>query len=175
MLVAGGAFMLGKTIDAQLEGMLETGVGAMLMLLGATVLFRLWRDRVHFHMHRHADGVMHFHAHSHTPGEAHDASAHAHAHPKGLPYRTLLVGMVHGMAGSAALLVLTASSVVEPALALVYIALFGFGSVVGMALLSAVIAVPISYAAKSLTWGYRVIQVGTGVGTFVLGGLIVFG
>ena len=38
----------------------------MLIGLGAHVLWRLWRDRVHFHKHGHGDGTVHFHAHSHA-------------------------------------------------------------------------------------------------------------
>ncbi|MDD9877586.1 MAG: hypothetical protein OXR84_09125 [Magnetovibrio sp.] len=121
-------------------------------------------------MHRHGDGVVHFHAHSHR-GEArdHSASAHDHAHPAKLPVRTLLVGMMHGMAGSAALLILTAASVGTPALGFAYVALFGAGSILGMAALSAVIAVPISYSARLMTWANRGLQGAIGAATVVLG------
>ena len=66
---------------------LELAVGAMLIVLGAEVLWRLLRERVHFHLHRHADGQAHFHAHSHA-GDArpHDAAAHHHGHPRRLPW-----------------------------------------------------------------------------------------
>ena len=87
---------------------LETAVGVMLVGLGAHVLWRMWRDRVHFHKHRHGDGTVHFHAHSHRDETApHAKSAHAHAH--GFRWRTLLVGLMHGVAGTAAMLVLAAS------------------------------------------------------------------
>jgi len=94
--IAGAAILLGP---------LEAAVGIMLLGLGAHVLWRLWRDRLHFHKHRHDDGTVHIHAHSHA-GEtvAHVRATHAHAH--GFRWRTLLVGLMHGMAGSAALLVL---------------------------------------------------------------------
>ena len=54
-----------------------------------------------------------------------------------MPWRTLLVGTMHGMAGSAALVVLAASSIDDPWSGLAYVLLFGLGSVVGMAALSA--------------------------------------
>jgi ABC-type nickel/cobalt efflux system permease component RcnA len=175
MAFAGGAVLLGKSIGADMAGWLERGVGVMLVLLGGSVLYRLWRERIHYHVHRHADGVAHFHAHAHSPDTPHDRRAHAHDHPQGLPYRTLLVGMMHGMAGSAALLVLTASSVVDPVMAFFYIFLFGAGSIVGMALLSGAIAVPLHYTARALTWGHRVVQGVIGVGTMVLGGAVLAG
>lgn len=175
MAVAGGAVLLGGTIEADVAGWLETGVGIMLVGLGAHVLYRMWRDRVHYHLHRHGGATVHVHAHSHADREIHDARAHDHAHPEGLPWRTLLVGMMHGMAGSAALLVLTASSVAEPGTAFLYIAVFGIGSVAGMALLSAVIAVPLTFAARTLTWSHRVLQGGIGVGTIALGVIVIAG
>lgn len=175
MVLAGGAFWFGNAIDPRLSSWLEVGVGVMLVVLGGSVLYRLWRERIHFHVHRHADNIAHFHAHAHQPNAKHDDPAHAHAHPEGLPYRTVLVGMMHGMAGSAALLVLTASSAIEPKQALLYIALFGVGSIVGMAMLSALIAVPLTYAAQTMTWGHRALQGVVGTGTVALGAFVIAG
>lgn len=173
MVLSGGAFLLGKHIETNIAAWLERGVGGMLVVLGGSLLYRLWRERVHFHVHRHADGSRHFHAHTHEPAQVHDQRAHAHEHTEGIPYRTILVGMMHGMAGSAALLVLTASSVAEPGLAFLYITLFGIGSILGMAALSAIIAVPLSYAARSLTWAHRTVQGGIGVGTVAMGAAVI--
>ncbi|MBT3910116.1 MAG: urease accessory protein, partial [Rhodospirillaceae bacterium] len=137
MAVAGGVVVLGTTIDAQIAAYLEAVVGVMLIGLGGHLLYRLWRDRIHFHVHRHTGGAAHFHAHSHKgEAQAHKKSSHDHTHPRRLPVRTVLVGMMHGLAGSAALLILTASTVDSPALGLIYIALFGIGSIAGMAALS---------------------------------------
>jgi hypothetical protein len=77
--------------------------------------------------------------------------------------------MMHGMAGSAALLVLTAATVGSPLQALAYILLFGLGSILGMAALSVVVAVPLSYSAKALTWGNRGLQLAIGLATVGLG------
>src|SRR6185437_8203570 len=60
---AGAAILLGHAIPEKLARPLETAVGVMLVDLGAHVLWRLWRDRVHFHRHSHDGGVVHFHAH----------------------------------------------------------------------------------------------------------------
>jgi uncharacterized membrane protein HdeD (DUF308 family) len=132
------------------------------------VLWRLWRDRVHFHQHGHGDGTVHIHAHSHA-GETvpHVRASHAHAH--GFRWRTLLVGLIHGMAGSAALLLLTASQVANPLVALGYIALFGIGSMFGMGALSTVIAVPLAVSARWLTLANRGLQGAVGTVTIVIG------
>ena len=56
---AGAAILLGHAIPEHLARPLETAVGVMLVGLGAHVLWRLWRDRVHVHAHRHDDGTVH--------------------------------------------------------------------------------------------------------------------
>lgn len=170
MAVAGAVVVAGTTIDPQIAIYLEGVVGVMLIGLGGHLIYRLWRDRIHFHLHRHTGGVAHFHAHSHKgEGRTHQKSSHDHTHPRRLPVRTVLVGMMHGLAGSAALLILTASTVDSPALGLIYIALFGIGSIAGMAALSAVIAVPMSYSARFVTWANRSLQATVGVATAGLG------
>ncbi len=90
-----------------------------------------------------------------------------------MPWRTLLVGTIHGMAGSAALVVLTASQLDSPWWGMVYVLLFGFGSVVGMALLTAAIALPLTYTARSLTVGNHALQAVIGLATIAVGGHIV--
>jgi hypothetical protein len=72
---------------------------------------------------------------------------------------------MHGMAGSAALLVLAVSQAAHPAQALGYVLLFGIGSMLGMGALSAVIAVPLAASARWLTWANRGLQGAVGVGT----------
>jgi hypothetical protein len=165
---AGAALLLGHAIPEQVARPIESAVGIMLVGLGAHVLWRLWRDRVHFHKHGHGDGTVHIHAHSHA-GEtvAHARAVHAHAH--GFRWRTLLVGLMHGMAGSAALLVLTVSQASSPAVGLGYVALFGIGSMVGMGALSTVIAVPLAVSARWLTWANRGLQGAVGIITIAIG------
>jgi hypothetical protein len=165
---AGAAILLGHAIPESVARPIETAVGIMLVGLGAHVLWPLWRDRVHFHMHGHGDGTVHIHAHSHA-GETipHARVAHAHAHR--FRWRTLLVGLMHGMAGSAALLVLTVSQAPSPAAGLGYVALFGIGSMVGMGALSTVIAVPLAVSARWLTWANRGLQGAVGIVTTLIG------
>jgi cytochrome c biogenesis protein CcdA len=165
---AGAAILLGHAIPEHLARPLETAVGIMLIGLGAHVLWRLWRDRVHFHTHGHGDGTVHIHAHSHA-GEtmAHARAPHSHAH--GFRWRTLLVGLMHGMAGSAALLVLAVSQASSAAAGLGYVALFGIGSMIGMGALSTVIAVPITLSARWLTRVNSGLQGMVGVVTIAIG------
>lgn len=165
---AGVALTLGQAIPETVARPIESAVGVMLVGLGAHLLWRLWRDRIHFHKHRHGDGTVHLHAHSHA-GEtiAHDRAPHAHEH--GFRWRTLLVGLMHGMAGSAALLVLAISQASSVAVGLGYIALFGIGSMIGMAVLSMVIAVPIALSARWLTWANNALQGAVGVVTIAIG------
>jgi hypothetical protein len=165
---AGCAILLGRAIPESLARPIETAVGIMLVGLGAHVLWRLWRDRVHFHKHGHSDGTVHIHAHGHA-GETtpHARTAHAHAH--GFRWRSLLVGLMHGMAGSAALLMLTVSQTSSPAVGLGYVALFGAGSMIGMGALSTVIAVPLAVSARWLTWANRGLQGAVGIVTVAIG------
>jgi len=170
LAVAGTCLVLHTTVPDRLADQLELAVGVMLMLLGAHVLYRLWTDRVHFHAHRHSDGSAHFHAHSHRNDPApHGRSAHNHEHRETTPWRTLVIGLVHGMAGSAALVVLTASSLTSPWWGLAYVLTFGIGTTIGMALLTAIIAAPITLTARSLTLANRGLQLVIGLATIAIG------
>lgn len=174
MAVAGLGAVGGFAIDGSTAAWLEGAVGAMLVLLGGQLIWRMLRDRVHFHMHRHDGGTVHLHAHSHAgqPTRAHRFQ-HQHDHPRGLPLRTLLVGMMHGLAGSAALVVLTASTIRDPATGLLYVLLFGLGSVAGMAALSALIAIPLAWTARALTMANRMLQGAIGGATVALGLVVI--
>jgi cytochrome c biogenesis protein CcdA len=165
---AGTAIVLGHALPEHFARPLEAAVGIMLVGLGAHVLWRLWRDRVHFHQHGHGDGTVHIHAHSHGGENTPHISA-AHAHEHGFRWRTLLVGLMHGMAGSAALLVLAVSQASSPAVALGYVALFGIGSMIGMGALSTVIAVPLAVSARWLTRANSGLQGAVGVITIAIG------
>src|ERR1700712_3781909 len=165
---AGAALLLGHAIPESLGRPIETAVGVMLVGLGAHVLWRLWRDRGRFHRHGHGDGTVHFHAHSHA-GEIAPHVRTVHAHEHGFRWRTLLVGLMHGMAGSAALLVLTVSQAPSPAVGLGYVALFGIGSMIGMGALSVLIAVPLAVTARWLTFANHGLQAAVGTVTIAIG------
>jgi len=174
MLFGGAVLVLGAVVPEQAARALELAVGVMLVLLGADALYRLRRERIHFHTHRHADGVGHFHAHSHRgEGGPHDAARHEHRHPQGFPGRALIVGMMHGMAGSAALVLLSLEALRSPTWGLVYIAIFGLGSILGMAVLSVAIAVPLRLTSHRLGRAYHGLSAAVGLATVALGCWIV--
>jgi ABC-type nickel/cobalt efflux system permease component RcnA len=154
--------------------MLEVLVGVMLVVLGADVICRLIKKRMHFHVHGHADEKRHIHAHSHEGEKAHDLSPHGHEHFKGLSLRALAVGVLHGLAGSAALVLLTMQSVEPASTRIIYIGLFALGSIVGMGLLSIIIAVPLRYVANSMTWAYSVLSAILGFFSMGLGLLTIY-
>ncbi|MBL8549249.1 MAG: high frequency lysogenization protein HflD [Hyphomonadaceae bacterium] len=169
-LVAGSAILLNVTINDRLGAALEGGVGIMLMLLGGHVLWRLWSGRIHWHAHSHDGRSLHLHAHSHAgEQEPHATLDHAHAHKSGPTWRTFAVGLMHGMAGSGALVVLTAATIDEPLLGLGYIVLFGIGSMLGMAAFSAAVALPLTFTARRLVAANTAIQAVTGIATLALG------
>ena len=173
LIFAGAAVFLDFRFGNNLAHALECVVGLMLILLGGQVLFRLWQARLHFHSHQHPDGKTHFHVHSHRGENTdHDPKHHVHTHTNKLPVRTLLVGMVHGLAGSAALVVLTASTVQDPVTGLLYVALFGLGSIGGMTVLSSLLAIPLTWTAQALTWTHRGLQAAVGTATMALGMLV---
>jgi len=175
MLFGGAVLLLGLVLPIQAANALELAVGVMLVLLGVDVLYRLWRDRVHFHWHRHPGGVAHVHAHSHRDAqEVHDPAQHRHMHLRDFPVRALLVGMVHGMAGSAALILLSLEAVGSVSWGLAYIALFGVGSILGMALLSAAIAVPMRLTSRHLTRVFDGLSAAVGLATVLLGCYMVY-
>lgn len=158
LLFGGVVLALGKSIPARLEQALEFGVALMLVALGADVLRRLARERMHLHVHSHGPHVTHVHAHGHandTPGRAAPRGANRHAespheHAYGLPVRALAVGTMHGLAGSAGLVLLSLQAVQSWTTGLVYIAIFGVGSIAGMAVLSVAIALPLRLSAGRL-------------------------
>ena len=174
LLVGGVCLLLRAAISARLAAAFEGAVGVMLLLLGADVLLRLRRRRIHLHVHRHDDGTVHLHAHGHAPEEAHDRDHHQHAHGEGFPLRALLVGMVHGLAGSAALLLVTLTTLSSVWLGVAYIAVFGVGSIAGMAVLAAVIALPLQGTARSLTGWYNGLEAAVGSGTLLVGAWVLY-
>ena len=159
--ICSAVILLGLTLTEQMAAALEFGVGVMLVLLGLDVLRRIRAQRVHFHAHRHHGGRPHIHAHSHRGATApHGEDPHAHRHPESFPLRALLVGLVHGAAGSAGLLALAVAATREPWMAVGYVAVFGLGSILGMAALSFVAAWPLGAAERRARWLHSSLALG---------------
>lgn len=135
---------------------MEFAVAVMIVGLGVNVLWKVFRGgRVHTHVHTH-DGHLHAHPHLHSPGEAHEhPDEHSPSHHKlplswvdGLLHharsgkKSILIGMIHGMAGSAALMLVVLASIASTAVGIMYIAVFGLGSILGMLIMSTLISLP---------------------------------
>jgi MFS family permease len=136
--------LLAVSIPQKVSNTLEFGVGVMLVFLGATTLTGfnigkfvcgIFSRHTHVHRHVHEDiGVVHSHEHDH-----HD---HKHGH------KSLTIGMVHGMAGSGALMILVLSTISSVPLGLAYIAIFGAGSIASMTAMSTLIGLPFARARR---------------------------
>lgn len=166
-------FSLGLTISAQLEAALEFLVGVMIVALGVLMLRRLRRDRIHIHAHEH-DGNRHVHVHSHA-GEARKHSESQHRHRQVLRKedgKVLAVGMMHGLAGSAGLLLLMVASADTLLQAVAYLVVFGLGSMIGMAALSAIVSLPLGLVQRLGGWAPAAVSVAIGLTAICVGGLL---
>jgi sulfite exporter TauE/SafE len=136
LLIAGVAvIVLHIQVGARLALALEFGVAVMLIGLGANALRAVARGgRVHLHVHEH-DGRSHWHPH------AHESEAALTSHHR-IGVRPLLVGMMHGFAGSAAVMLLVLASIPSPLIGFAYIGVFGIGSIGGMLVMSALVSLP---------------------------------
>jgi ABC-type nickel/cobalt efflux system permease component RcnA len=138
--------LLRTSISEHISLWLELPVALMLIALGINTLWRTLRERgwqVHTHVHSHEEGQPHSHIHLH----AEDRHAHRH-HLFRIGRRPFLVGLVHGVAGSAAITLAVVATIPSIALGLTYIAIFGIGSIGGMLLMSAMIGLPFAVTAR---------------------------
>lgn len=172
LLVAGAAvILLGVEIGARTALALEFCVGLMLVALGANALRKLARGgRVHLHVHQHG-GRTHIHPHIH--GDSTEEVPHTH-HDLRLDTRTLVVGMIHGLAGSAALMLLILSTIESSTVGLLYIFVFGVGSIGGMMLMSALISLPIYFTAARFNRANLALRGMAGVFSLSFGLLMVY-
>ncbi len=182
--VGAGIILVGWVIPTRLGLSMEFSVGLMLILLGIlnlTGIMQWINDQfstahdgsafVHSHPHSHGDYV-HTHLHVHEP------ESHAHA-PEKTPLgfldrvfgklgiyqvlRPLVVGLVHGLAGSAAVALLVLTTIRQPRWAVVYLLVFGIGTIAGMMLITAAIAVPFTYVSNRFSNLNRGLRVATGL------------
>lgn len=129
-------YALAITIQDQVFSGLEFAVGIMLVFLGITTILNKKIRFKHKHPHQHKDGTIHLEEHSH------DDSNHNHTH------KSYLIGLVHGLAGSGSLVVLTASTLDNVGMVLGFIVIFGVGSMVGMALVGSLMGIPLAFGNK---------------------------
>jgi ABC-type nickel/cobalt efflux system permease component RcnA len=159
------------TVSPDVERTLELIVAAVLVLLGAHVLLRALAGMLHSHAHTH-DGHPHRHAHFHDRRDGALAGAgHAHRHVRllRLGRRPFLLGIVHGMAGSAALMLLALAAIPSALGGLLYVLVFGIGSTLGMLVLSGILGIPLALAAGRSPLSVVVLQALAGLISLVLG------
>ena len=192
LLVVGGAIVVfGLVIPQRLGLSLEFCVALMLILLGVfnlRVALRSVHARStstdsehHEHPHRHGDYI-HSHPHGHSP------DAHGHSEESVPParldrrfgdsrtYRALrptIIGIVHGLAGSAAIALLVLPIIREPLWAVMYLSVFGAGTIAGMILITTAIAVPFSCSAR-FEFLHRHLGAAAGVASFSFGLFLVY-
>jgi sulfite exporter TauE/SafE len=154
-------------ISESVETKLEAIVGAMLVLLGINALRKLFAaERIHVHTHEHGSREhVHIHSHGDEPAEV--------SHHRFSP-RSIVIGMVHGLAGSAALMLLVVPTIASPALALLYILIFGIGSIGGMMAMSFLIGLPAYFTAGRFALLNQGIRLAAGVFSLGLGVFIVY-
>jgi MFS family permease len=143
---------------------LEFGVGLMLVGLGVNALRKLARGR---HMHVHEHGGL-WHAHPHFHDSQHEDEPHTH-HGLKAGVRPLLIGLVHGMAGTAALTLLVLTTIPSPLIGFLYIIIFGAGSIGGMMIMSTLFALPARLTARRFARAYFVVRSLAGVFSFCFG------
>ncbi len=169
LFLAGGLILtLHITIPPVLALVMEMAVGLMLVFLGGLVAAGLIRDHLHIHAHQH-DGLSHLHLHSHTHDEP-----HKHTHAVRRSTHSMVVGMVHGLAGSAALMLLVVSSIKSLGEGFLYLLVFGAGSITGMMIVSMLIAVPFIYSAVRFNGLNRLITGGASLASIVLGVFLIY-
>jgi len=153
------------TIPPRLGTGLELLVALMLVILGVNVLRKSFgAERAHLHTHSHNPEIhTHFHVHENPKQE------HGHGHAFKAMRRPFIVGMVHGLAGSAALMLLVLSTIESPLSGLLYIFIFGLGSVGGMLLLSGIVSLPFILTAQRFTLMNLWIRVIAGIASFSFG------
>jgi ABC-type nickel/cobalt efflux system permease component RcnA len=197
MLVGSGIILFGWVIPTRIGLSMEFSVGLMLILLGVFNLTGIleWitnnasraqqqdghAGAIHSHAHSHDDYV---HAHSHT----HNPETHPHD-PTHIPLRwfdrhfgrlglynavrPLVVGLVHGLAGSAAVALLVLTTIHNPKWAVAYLLLFGVGTIAGMMLITGVMGAPLAYA-KSRSRLSDGLRIASGLISFGFGLFIVY-
>jgi high-affinity nickel permease len=179
-LVGGAIILFGVVIPPRLGLAMEFSVALMLILLGTLTLAGVTQRvtamltpgrSVHAHPHSHSDYV-HTHPHGHEP------ESHGHmetATPLSRidrvfgalgayqAIRPLVVGLVHGLAGSAAVALLVLAAIRDPLWAVAYLLLFGVGTVAGMMLITAAIGLPFAYTSTRLVKMHRYLGVASGL------------
>lgn len=191
-LVGAAIILFGLVIPPRIGLTMELSVGLMLILLGilnlagvirwATEKWTPSQTPAHSHTHVHGDYI-HSHTHAHAPevhGHAEDATPVSWMDRTfgtiGLynTVRPLAVGLVHGLAGSAAVALLVLTTIRKPTAAVAYLLVFGIGTIAGMMLITAVIAVPFTFSQSRFARVNRSLGLASGAISLCFGLFIVY-
>ena len=163
------------TIPERMALLFEFTVGVMLVGLGIQVIYSFRKKKVHQHAHGHEEEA-HHHFHSHLKNPEH-VPEHHNTHGIGKPFlrrKSYVIGLVHGVAGSAALTLLVLASIESPIAGLAYILLFGLGSVLSMGIMTVIIGLPFVISAGRLPNLNRTIQFAVGSLSILFGGFLMY-
>lgn len=159
-LLAVGAIVLSLrvAIPERVSTWLEFCVALMIIGLGAAALWRALRKREDVHVHKHShDGVSHTHVHFHEPETRDKSRQHNHTVSE-VGFKPMLIGTVHGLAGSGALTLLVLTQIESAWVGFLYLLIFGLGSIVGMILMSGLIGLPFALTARNVGAVHRHLQ-----------------
>lgn len=158
-------------ISENTERILEFCVGIMLTFLGINVIRKLLKGgTLHFHAHEHGARE---HVHPHVHGTEGETEPNTHHGQKFNP-RALVVGMIHGLAGSAGMMLLYLPTIETQALKMIYIIVFGVGSIGGMMLMSFLVGLPFHLTAGRFNRFNHILQSVAGLASIAFGLLIIY-
>lgn len=167
MAIGGAVLLLGMAIPERLSAVAEYLVGGVLVLIGAMIFYDLYRRRAHIHFHSHNDLPRHAHWHVHSGHSRHDKTAHRHGHA------ATLVGALHGLAGSAPLLLLLPLGQMDsPLQGIVYLIFFCVGVVAAMLLFGGVLGLVLARFTGAGGRFVNYLRGAVGVGTIGYGGYL---
>jgi ABC-type nickel/cobalt efflux system permease component RcnA len=170
-LLAGSAAVLALKLSVSdaVAGGLETIVAVMLVALGVRSLRAALRDtRVHAHRHAH-DGYDHVHLHAHAAGHPHAEAVHDHRHLFEGGLRPFAVGLMHGLAGSAAVALMAVGAARTVGEGLLYAGMLGLGALVAMLALTVLFSLPLDRVRKRFDTFQRAVQLAAGLASAGLG------
>jgi ABC-type nickel/cobalt efflux system permease component RcnA len=153
------------SIPTSILQLFEAAAGAMLIVLGALLLKPIIAQRIHMHKHKLSPSItLHIYSHSHSHGHTHLISRHSHEHEHSNTHvhKSVFTGVLQGMAGSAAVMLVTLTTVSSVELGLIFIALFGVGVILGMICISCIISSVIKYTTSRLEGVHEKINILTG-------------
>jgi len=170
LLVGVIVIVLEFQVSERISAFFEFAVALMLIGLGLNTLVKLLRGgKIHWHVHAHG-GITHAHPHVHGASEVqtHSRSSQTH-HGVKFGMRPVAVGLLHGLAGSGALMLLILTTIPSTAIALSYILIFGIGSIGGMVVMSTLIGLPFHVAFDRFSAAERLLRLAAGCFSLVFG------